>query len=104
MLISKDSAYSEFVTKKTILILFLTQKRKDIIVTHTFSKIFGLSSLRLGWAYCPKRHNDSRKIRPAFNLNSYVNIGNNILDDKSLEKSIEHNYYWKNWLSNEFKN
>ena len=30
------------------------KKRKDIVVTHTFSKIFGLSSLRLGWAYCPE--------------------------------------------------
>ena len=29
-------------------------KRKDVVVTHTFSKIFGLASVRLGWAYCPK--------------------------------------------------
>ena len=45
------------------------------------------------------------KIRPAFNLNTYAQqIGNIVLDDKSfLDKSIKHNYYWKNWLSNEFR-
>ena len=45
------------------------------------------------------------KIRPAFNLNTYAQqIGNIVLDDKSfLEKSIKHNYYWKNWLSKEFR-
>ncbi len=101
-----DSAYSEFVTHKNYSdSISYAKKRKDIIVTHTFSKIFGLSSLRLGWAYCPENiAMVLEKIRPAFNLNSYAQlIGNIVLDDKSfLDKSIKHNYYWKNWLSNEF--
>ena len=101
-----DSAYSEYVNKKDYSdTIKFAKKRNDIIVTHTFSKIFGLSSLRLGWAYCPKDiAMVLEKIRPAFNLNSYAqHIGNIVLDDKSfLDKSIKHNYYWKNWLSNEF--
>jgi len=101
-----DSAYSEFVTQKNYSdSISYAKKRKDIVVTHTFSKIFGLSSLRLGWAYCPKDVAIIlEKIRPAFNLNSYAQyIGNIVLDDKLfLDKSIKHNSYWKNWLSNEF--
>ena len=50
-----DSAYSEYVTEKDYSdMLSFAKKRKDVVVTHTFSKIFGLASVRLGWAYCPK--------------------------------------------------
>ena len=68
--------------------------------------MFGLSSLRLGWAYCPENiAKVLEKIRPAFNINAYAQqIGNLVLDDKNyLKKSIEHNYYWTNWLSKEFE-
>ena len=49
-----DSAYSEYVIKNDYSdTISFAKQRKDIIVTHTFSKIFGLSAVRLGWAYCP---------------------------------------------------
>ena len=102
-----DSAYSEYVIKKDYSdSINYAKTRNDVIVTHTFSKIYGLSALRLGWAYCPK---DIalilNKIRPAFNINSFAQaIGKNILDDKEfIKKSIDHNIYWNKWLSNEFK-
>ena len=101
-----DSAYSEYVTKKDYCdTISLAKKRNDIVVTHTFSKIFALSSVRLGWAYCPPEISDIlEKIRPAFNINSYAQaLGNIVLDDKSfLRKSILHNNFWKSWLSEEF--
>ena len=50
-----DSAYSEYVTKKDYSdSLDYAKTRNDIIVTNTFSKIFGMAALRLGWAYCPE--------------------------------------------------
>ena len=69
-----------------------TVERDDIIVTHTFSKIYGLSALRLGWAYCPKDIAITlNKIRPAFNINSYAQlIGKNILDDKKYKHTHSH--------------
>lgn len=101
-----DSAYSEYVTQTDYSdSISYAKKRKDIIVTHTFSKIFGLSSLRLGWAYCPENITKVlEKIRPAFNLNAYAQkIGNLVLDDKDfLKRSIKHNNYSINWLSQEF--
>ncbi|MBV68232.1 MAG: histidinol-phosphate transaminase [Pelagibacterales bacterium] len=102
-----DSAYSEYVTQKDYSdSISYAKKRTDVVVTHTFSKMFGLSSLRLGWAYCPENiAKVLEKIRPAFNINAYAQqIGNLVLDDKNfLKKSIEHNYYWTNWLSKEFE-
>ena len=102
-----DSAYSEYVIKKDYSDgINYAKKRKDIIVTHTFSKIFGMPSLRLGWAYCP---NDLvevlNKIRPAFNINSYAQkIGNILLSDKEfLARSIKHNLFWREWLEKSFE-
>ena len=54
-----DSAYSEYVTKKDYSDgLSYAKTRDDIIVTKTFSKIFGMAALRLGWAYCPENISD----------------------------------------------
>ncbi len=101
-----DSAYSEYVTQKNYSdMITYAKNREDIIVTHTFSKIFGLSSLRLGWAYCPESlAKVLEKIRPAFNVNTYAQkIGSIVLDDKNfLKQSIKHNLYWVSWLSKEF--
>ena len=101
-----DSAYSEYVTETDYSdTLAYAKQRKDIIVTHTFSKIFGLSAARLGWAYCPNEIIEIlEKIRPAFNVNSYAQaLGNIVLDDKTfLNNSVKHNNFWKKWISKEF--
>lgn len=101
-----DSAYSEYVSEKDYSdSLSYAKTRNDIIVTKTFSKIFGMAALRLGWAYCPEQVVQTlNKIRPAFNINSYAQeIAINLLDDKKfLKNSIAHNLYWKKWLTNKF--
>ena len=63
-----DSAYSEYVTQKNYSdSISYAKKRKDIIVTHTFSKIFGLSSLKIRMGLLPKRYsNGSRKNKTSF--------------------------------------
>jgi histidinol-phosphate aminotransferase len=102
-----DSAYSEYVIEKDYADgLEYAKSRNDIIVTKTFSKIYGMAALRLGWAYCPEGiANTLNKIRPAFNINSYAqSIAEHLLDDEQfLKNSIEHNLYWKEWLTTEFK-
>lgn len=102
-----DSAYSEYVEKKDYSdCISYAKKRNDVLVTHTFSKIFGMPALRLGWAYCPEEiAKVLNKIRPAFNLNTYgQKVAKIVLEDKSyLKMSVEHNFYWKNWLCKEFK-
>ena len=66
-----DAAYSEFINKADYTDgLKLIKRHNNIIVTHTFSKIYGLASLRLGWcAASEKIISLLDKIRGPFNVN-----------------------------------
>tara|TARA_B100000963_G_scaffold334627_1_gene327981 strand:- start:1244 stop:2344 length:1101 start_codon:yes stop_codon:yes gene_type:complete len=97
-----DGAYSEFVVNKNYSdCLDLVKKFPNIIVTRTFSKIYALAGLRLGWAYSSKPIIELlEKIRGPFNVNSIAqNIGAMILKEKKfLRKSINHNKKWQKKL------
>merc|ERR1711991_1124082 len=97
-----DGAYSEFVTNKNYSDgLDLVKKVPNIIVTRTFSKIYALAGLRLGWAYSSKSIIELlEKIRGPFNVNSIAqNVGAMILKEKRfLIKSISHNKKWQKKL------
>ncbi len=93
-----DSAYAEYVTDKDYSNgIKFAKKHKNIIVTRTFSKIYGLASLRLGWCYA---HTDiiklMNKVRGPFNVNQIAQLaGVEALKDKKYEKiAIDHNKFW----------
>ncbi len=72
-----------------------------MIITRTFSKIFGLAGLRLGWGYSNKEIiNLMERVRGPFNVNLIAqHIGSLILkDNEFLEKSIDHNEKWRQYL------
>ena len=72
-------------------------KNRNIIVTHTFSKIYGLASLRLGWCAAPERIiNLLDRIRGPFNVNQIAQVaGSAALSDTNYEKKvIRHNTIW----------
>src|SRR5262245_43239382 len=49
-----DAAYSEYVRRNDYEAgLELVATTDNTVMTRTFSKIYGLAALRLGWAYCP---------------------------------------------------
>jgi histidinol-phosphate aminotransferase len=66
-----DGAYAEYVIAADYdagADLVLTNE--NVVMTRTFSKIFGLSALRIGWAYMPDGMLDAvRRIRTPFNAN-----------------------------------
>jgi histidinol-phosphate aminotransferase len=97
-----DGAYSEFVTNNNYSNgLDLVKKFPNIVVTRTFSKIYALAGLRLGWAYSSKSIIEIlEKIRGPFNVNSIAqNLGALILKEKKfLIKSINHNNKWQKKL------
>ena len=64
-----DAAYSEFCTEPGFDDgLDLARAANNVIVTHTFSKIYGLAALRIGWAYAPLDASDAiNRIRAPFN-------------------------------------
>ena len=97
-----DGAYSEFIVEKNYTDgLDLVKKFPNLIITRTFSKIFALAGLRLGWAYSNKEIIDLlEKVRGPFNVNSIAQkMGSIILRDKKfLKKSIDHNLKWQKKL------
>ena len=70
-------------------------KNKDNVITiRTFSKIYGLASLRIGWGYAPlKIINAMNIIKPPFNVNQLAQIAATeaLKDKKFINKSIVHN-------------
>ncbi|MDA9231598.1 aminotransferase class I/II-fold pyridoxal phosphate-dependent enzyme, partial [Rickettsiales bacterium] len=49
-----DLAYNEFVNKKMadyVDVISLVNENDNVVMSRTFSKIYGLASLRLGWSY-----------------------------------------------------
>tara|TARA_B100000900_G_scaffold329269_1_gene289686 strand:+ start:104 stop:1201 length:1098 start_codon:yes stop_codon:yes gene_type:complete len=97
-----DGAYSEFITDKRYSDgIDLVDKYPNLIITRTFSKIFALAGLRLGWGYSNTETIELlEKIRGPFNVNSIAqHIGSLILKEKDfLIKSIMHNERWRKSL------
>ncbi len=102
-----DGAYSEFITDSRYTDgIELINKFPNIIVTRTFSKIFALAGLRLGWAYSNEKIIELlEKVRGPFNVNAISqSIGTLILREKEfLKKSIIHNDKWRKILPIEIK-
>lgn len=97
-----DGAYSEFNTDNRYSDgIDLIDKFQNLIVTRTFSKIFAIAGLRLGWGYSNQKIIELlEKVRGPFNVNTLAqNIGNLMLKEKAfLKKSIIHNNKWKKIL------
>jgi histidinol-phosphate aminotransferase len=69
----------------------------NVVMLRTFSKIFGLASLRLGWGYLPSAIMDVlASIRGPFSVNAAAAIAGtaSIGDDEFLARSLAHNKAW----------
>jgi len=66
-----DNAYAEYVDRKDFASgAGLVDEFENVVMTRTFSKIYGLSGLRIGWAYCPPEIiSVLQRIRTPFNTN-----------------------------------
>ena len=110
ILLVVDDAYDEYIQKKDYVSgLKLFNKSKNVIILRTFSKIYGLAALRIGWGYGPKKIIEAMNIiKPPFNVNTAAQLGAVAsLNDKSfIKKSIKHNILWGNKIKkilNKFK-
>ena len=110
ILLVVDDAYDEYIQKRDYASgLKLFNKSKNVIILRTFSKIYGLAALRIGWGYGPKKIIDAMNIiKPPFNVNMAAQLGAIAsLNDKSfIKKSIRHNIVWANKIKkflNKFK-
>ena len=98
-----DSAYYEYATDPSIGDpLALARGRDNVVVTRTFSKMYGLASLRVGWGYAPLAIIDALdRIRLPFNVSlaaqeaAVAALG----DDAFVARSLELVETWRPWMT-----
>ena len=102
-----DDAYFEYVRDKGYSSgLSLFSKSKNVVVTRTFSKIYGLAGLRLGWGYASKEIIKSLNlIKPPFNVNRSALFAAlaALLHTAWLQKEVKHVNKWRNIMYKKFK-
>lgn len=96
-----DAAYAEFVTRTDYSPgIELVDAGDNVVMTRTFSKIFGLGGVRLGWAYCPPAiARVLNLVRGPFNVSApAMAAGLAALDDVAFtDKARTHNATWRAW-------
>tara|TARA_B100000700_G_scaffold51568_1_gene54851 strand:- start:418 stop:1500 length:1083 start_codon:yes stop_codon:yes gene_type:complete len=102
-----DDAYSEYLNEKDYLSgLKLFSKYKNVLVTRTFSKVYGLAGLRVGWGYASKEIiNTLNLIKPPFNVNRPALFAASaaVRDVSWLKKEVNHIRKWNKILFKKFK-
>ena len=98
ILLVVDDAYFEFMNLDDFSSgLEIFNDSANVFITRTFSKIYGLAGLRLGWGYASKEIiDDMYKIKPPFNVNrTALSAGvEAIKDSEWTQKAIDHNLVW----------
>lgn len=101
-----DEAYREYIEDENYPdTLEYIAKRKNIVILHTFSKIYGLAGLRIGYGFSnPEIIAALMKVRLPFNVNLIAQIAATAaLDDTEyVEKSFKNNETGKKYLYQEF--
>ena len=102
-----DGAYAEYVIKDDYDSGFsLTEEFENIIMTRTFSKVYGLAALRIGWCYSSEKvANILNKVKGPFNTQTISQeIAMLALEDKEyLKEVVDNNYKVKKWFEDELK-
>ena len=98
VLLVLDAAYAEYVSRNDYAAgVELVSRSANVVMTRTFSKIYGLANLRLGWAYGPQDEMAAlNRIRGPFNVNGAAQAaGVAALDDEAhIARAVEHNTLW----------
>lgn len=100
-----DAAYAEYVRRNDYAAgIELVSDSENVVMTRTFSKIYGLPALRIGWMYAPLHVIDAvGRIRGPFNMNSAaIAAGAAAIQDRAhLETAVSFTDHWLNWLTEE---
>ncbi len=103
-----DDAYAEYMKNLDYTSgLDLFKNKDNVFILRTFSKIFGLASLRVGWGYGSKKIVDALNvIKPPFNVNGIAQLAavESLKDKKFINKSIKHNLLYANKIKKFLEN
>ncbi len=98
-----DAAYAEYVRRNDYSVgIELVNETDNTIMTRTFSKIYGLAALRIGWAYCPPPIADVlNRLRGPFNISTPAQKAGvaAVLDQAHVARSRDHNAAWLPWFA-----
>nr|WP_262272864.1 histidinol-phosphate transaminase [Microvirga sp. HBU65207] len=102
-----DAAYAEYVRRNDYESgLELVATSENVVMTRTFSKIYGLANLRLGWMVAPAPIADAvNRIRGPFNVSGPAMAAGiaAIQDEAHVATAVEHNERWLAWLTREIE-
>jgi len=100
-----DQAYAEYIEAgEDDGALELARTQPNVLVTRTFSKIFGLAAERIGWGYASAAAVDAmHRIRAPFNITTAGQAAAvaAVNDTAFVEASRAHNLQWRSWLEAE---
>lgn len=103
VLLVLDQAYTEYLDPEDDDGgLELARSEPNVLVTRTFSKIFGLAAERVGWGYgAPALIDAMHRIRAPFNFSSSAQkAAIAALGDKEfVARSYAHNRQWRAWFA-----
>lgn len=107
VLLVLDGAYAEYVTRNDYSAgVELVSTSENVVMTRTFSKIYGLANLRVGWGYAPAHIADAlNRIRGPFNVNGpAMEAGVAAIGDvEHVAAATAHNQKWLDWLIAEIR-
>ena len=100
-----DQAYAEYLdADEDDGGLELAKNAANVLVTRTFSKIYGLAAERIGWGYASAEIIDAlHRIRAPFNVTTAGQAAAiaAVRDQAWVEASRTHNRKWRQWLADE---
>ncbi|MDR3465746.1 MAG: histidinol-phosphate transaminase [Xanthobacteraceae bacterium] len=105
VLLVLDAAYADYVSRNDYESgIELVATTENTVMTRTFSKIYGLAALRIGWMYGPEHIVDAvNRIRGPFNVSNAAMAAGvaAIEDNEHYEMSRAHTERWRSWLTDE---
>ncbi len=100
-----DGAYAEYVTDPDYDAgKALSGSRPNVVMTRTFSKVYGLGGLRIGWGYGPAPVIDAlNRVRGPFNLSTTAQVtAEAAMRDRAwVKRCASHNAEWRDRLAAE---
>ncbi len=96
-----DAAYAEFVARNDYSDgSILADTSDNVVMLRTFSKLYAMAGLRLGWGYAPKHITDAMHVvKQPFGANrgAVAAAVAAIKDSEFFNRAVAHNQVWQPW-------